>query len=178
MGPLLPVLVYLPVLALFGAVSTKLVARWEWPVYVAGGLFLWTFIEYLMHRYIFHYPVLSPRLQEIQAGMHLAHHDAPEDAKKIVARPLFSLTIATAIWGILFAAFRRVDQASLVMAGVIVGYLFYEFVHYAVHTRADGGPILRAWRRYHFYHHFQNGARCFGVTSPLWDVVFRTGRVT
>ena len=29
-------------------------------------------------------------------------------------------------------------------------------------------------RRHHFHHHFHNPKRNHGVTSPLWDLLFRT----
>ena len=37
-----------------------------------------------------------------------------------------------------------------------------------------GGDTEPPKRRTHFYHHFTNNKRCFGVTSPLWDYVFGT----
>ncbi len=170
--PLVPVLVYAPLLA--GAVAWNLsigLRPWEWPAHLAAGLFLWTLIEYLMHRWIFHGSVLPVKTRD---GLHLAHHVAPTAPEKIVAKPWFSLSIATGIWAILFAVLRSAPLASLTMTGVILGYLSYEFVHYGVHTRPGEVGGLRWWRRNHFYHHFQEPARAFGVTSPIWDFVFRT----
>ena len=62
------------------------------------------------------------------------------------------------------------------MAGVIVGYLSYEVVHYAIHRSRWFRHLFRPWVRNHLYHHHKDDSRCFGVTSPLWDWVFRTGR--
>lgn len=63
-------------------------------------------------------------------------------------------------------------QAGLWIAGVIAAYLAYEFVHLQIHSVTPGGPLLRALRRYHYYHHFADDHVCYGVTTPLWDVLF------
>jgi len=59
-----------------------------------------------------------------------------------------------------------------VIAGVMAGYLAYELVHLRIHSNAAGGPVLRALRRYHYYHHFADDHVCYGVTTPVWDAVF------
>lgn len=177
-NPLIPVACYAPMLGLFIAwgVAAGLFQQPVWGLYLAGGLVLWTLIEYLMHRFLFHFPPSSKKMQEIQANLHLKHHDYPHDPKQMVAQPSFSMPIAVAIWGVLRLALGAWEPACLVMVGVIVGYLLYEWVHFVVHMTTDGGPLVRFWRRYHFYHHFKNPARCFGVTTPLWDVLLGTGR--
>src|SRR3954465_10705768 len=59
-------------------------------------------------------------------------------------------------------------------AGFILGYLFYDYTHYYVHhfvPRTDFGKRLR---EHHMRHHFQDHRYGYGVSSPLWDFVFRT----
>ncbi|MCK6457046.1 MAG: sterol desaturase family protein, partial [Phycisphaerae bacterium] len=58
-------------------------------------------------------------------------------------------------------------------AGLLLGYVAYEFVHLSSHAGRRWGP-LRALDRYHMRHHFENANRTFGVTTPLWDWVFGT----
>jgi sterol desaturase/sphingolipid hydroxylase (fatty acid hydroxylase superfamily) len=62
------------------------------------------------------------------------------------------------------------------MAGVIVGYLSYEVIHYAIHRVPWARRLLRPLASHHLHHHYADPSRCFGVSSPLWDWVFRTGR--
>ena len=57
--------------------------------------------------------------------------------------------------------------------GVWAGFLYYEWVHYRVHISSSVRG-LNSHRRRHFAHHFVNDRTGFGVTSPLWDVVFGT----
>ncbi len=73
---------------------------------------------------------------------------------------------------------------SMLVAGVAAGltytlgfvgfYVVYEVLHRRSHTHAPIGPYGRWMRRHHFYHHFGNPKHNHGVTSPIWDVVFRT----
>jgi hypothetical protein len=66
------------------------------------------------------------------------------------------------------------NPAAVVMTGIWAGFLYYEAVHYRVHFSLSPTGIIAKQRRTHFYHHFSNNKRCFGVTSPLWDYVFGT----
>ena len=58
-------------------------------------------------------------------------------------------------------------------AGLLTGYVWYEFVHLAEHG-AWRLPMLRRLTRHHAWHHFKDWERAFGVTTPLWDWVFGT----
>ncbi len=170
--------VYVPLLAL--CVAWNLLAGGfgdpAWPLVVAGGLLAWTLIEYLLHRFVFHYPFRSRRMRATQLDLHLAHHERPERLELIVAGLSFSLPIGLAIFALLRLGLGTWERASLAMAGVIVGYLCYESIHFGIHTGAKGGALLRFWRRQHLSHHFADASRAFGVTSPLWDAVFGTRR--
>jgi sterol desaturase/sphingolipid hydroxylase (fatty acid hydroxylase superfamily) len=62
------------------------------------------------------------------------------------------------------------------MVGLIVGYLSYEFIHYGIHQMPWLRRLVKPLASHHLHHHYADDTRCFGVTSPLWDIVFRTGR--
>ena len=59
-------------------------------------------------------------------------------------------------------------------AGFVVGYLFYDGTHYYVHHFVPTTRWGKFLRRHHMTHHFADHDGGFGVSSPLWDVVFRT----
>jgi sterol desaturase/sphingolipid hydroxylase (fatty acid hydroxylase superfamily) len=105
--------------------------------------------------------------------IHQHHHDVPNDLTIVTAGPLFGLPIGV-IWYSLAALVIGPDRAAPLMSGVAFGYLFYEWVHYEAH----GGTHKAGWmgylKRYHLTHHHIAQNECFGVTSPLWDKVFRT----
>ncbi|MCA9539410.1 MAG: sterol desaturase family protein, partial [Myxococcales bacterium] len=58
--------------------------------------------------------------------------------------------------------------------GFGVVYATYEVIHRRLHTAAPLNAYGRWARRHHFYHHFADARRNHGVTTPLWDHVFRT----
>jgi 4-hydroxysphinganine ceramide fatty acyl 2-hydroxylase len=140
------------------------------------GILTWTLLEYCLHRFIFHIqvPLRDPRLREIVNASHLAHHASPRDRGKVLVRPGYGLVVSSILYGLIYLLTRSVFLTSGLVAGVWAGFLYYEAVHYRVHFSLSGSGFIARQRRTHFYHHFTNNKRCFGVTSPLWDYVFGT----
>ena len=145
---------------------------WLFPI----GIMIWTLLEYGLHRFVFHIqiPVRNPRLREILNASHAAHHASPRDPGKVLVRPLFGLVISAILYGLLSTVMKSFFSAAGVMLGIWAGFLYYEVVHYSVHFSLSPSGLIAGQRRAHFYHHFANNKRCFGVTSPLWDYVFGT----
>jgi len=145
---------------------------WLYPL----GLFIWTLLEYGLHRFVFHIAVVlrNPALREIVNGSHISHHAAPRDRDRVLVHPTYGLAVSAILYGIIYFAVGGPFRAAVVMAGIWTGFLYYEAVHYRVHFSLGSSGVIVRQRRAHFYHHFTNNRRCFGVTSPLWDYVFGT----
>ena len=62
------------------------------------------------------------------------------------------------------------------LAGLMSFYGVYEVLHRREHTHAGVNAYGRWARRHHFAHHYSDARFNHGVTTPLWDVVFRTWR--
>jgi sterol desaturase/sphingolipid hydroxylase (fatty acid hydroxylase superfamily) len=58
----------------------------------------------------------------------------------------------------------------------MTGYIAYDWVHYYTHHFHPRGGIGKWMRVYHLRHHYQDPDAHYGVSSPLWDVVFSTVR--
>ena len=93
--PAIPLILYLPVVGFM-----LYVARWRqgFPVLVVVGLFLlgmllWTLLEYLIHRYIFHYEPKTRVGKRLHYIIHGVHHDYPNDAKRLVMPPSVSVPL-------------------------------------------------------------------------------------
>ena len=70
------------------------------------------------------------------------------------------------------------SQAAVlpVFAGVLLGYLAYDCMHYAIHHGAlPRGGLLALIRSAHLEHHFRRPDANFGISSPLVDLLLRTG---
>lgn len=139
-----------------------------------GGLVLWTLVEYVLHRFFFH---TAPRGA---AGIrwhflaHGIHHLDPFDGTRLVFPPLAGFGIA----GVLFVLMNLVlplGAACAVMGGLLTGYLMYDMSHYVSHHGRIRDPWFRFLHRYHAAHHHRDPDALFGVSNPLWDLVFRTG---
>lgn len=137
-----------------------------------AGLFFFTFVEYLMHRYLYHLPATSPRNEKIAYTMHGVHHDYPKDKSRLAMPPVLSLIIAT----VLFILYRAVlgDLVFGFLSGFLIGYAGYLAIHYSVHAFRVPDNFLKILWHHHSIHHYRESDRAFGVSSPFWDMVFNT----
>src|SRR4051794_18026880 len=92
------------------------------------GIFLWTLLEYGLHRFLFHidFEFRNRRLAEFLNSSHLNHHTAPRDPDKLLVKPAFGLTVSTILFGLAYVASGSFFYASGIMAGIWVGFLYYE----------------------------------------------------
>ncbi|HYZ89402.1 MAG TPA: sterol desaturase family protein [Myxococcales bacterium] len=136
---------------------------------VLGGVLWWTFAEYAFHRWVYHLKAL----RVIGDPIHLFHHRNVDDPSVWNAGPLLAIPIAVAMAIPVLAVTRDWQTTELVLLGSVAAYLVYECVHHAVHARSySAGPL--AWLQGFHLHHHRNPRRCFGVTNPLWDILFGT----
>jgi sterol desaturase/sphingolipid hydroxylase (fatty acid hydroxylase superfamily) len=132
------------------------------------GLIFWTFLEYILHRFVFH------RFRGILGSFHHEHHGAPRSPEFLFVRPVYAIGISALLAaGVWFITGSMLQTAGL-MSGIWAGFVYYESVHYRVHMTASEGAVISRQRRAHFRHHFHDARRRFGVTTPIWDYVFRT----
>ena len=87
--------------------------------------------------------------------------------------PAASVPLAALFLGAFILIFGT-PTAYPVFAGLILGYLGYDYTHYHVHHHTPRTKLGRRLREQHMRHHFQDHRYGYGVSSPLWDVVFRT----
>jgi hypothetical protein len=132
---------------------------------VPAALVVWTLIEYVFHRFVFHLG---------SDKFHYAHHDAPTDRTFLLVRFPYVAAVSLALVALLMLLTGDAFTTTGFMCGIWAGFLMYEFVHYSVHLSSKHGRWMSGRRRVHFDHHFRNPKRHFGVTTSLWDFVFRT----
>lgn len=140
---------------------------------VALGAFAWTLLEYLLHRFV-HTLAQMPVIGMVIGRLHLKHHQNPADEAKVTTPVYGSLPIAVVCLGLLRLAGASWETSLTVMTGILSGYLFYEAVHFRIHSSATRGRVVALLRVAHIIHH-RDQLRHFGVTTPLWDWIFRTG---
>ena len=141
----------------------------------ALGVFAWTFLEYVLHRWVFHWkPDQKVEWQRDASWLiHGIHHDYPYDADRLVMPPTVTAIIAVLLWFPVKAALGAHLHYPF-FAGLVAGYVWYDLTHYYLHHAVPRTAIGRWMRKYHLVHHFQTPAVRYGITSPLWDHVFGT----
>ena len=140
---------------------------------VMFGVFVWTITEYLLHRFIFHLELKSELGKKIHFIFHGVHHDYPSDSRRLVMPPSVSIPLASLFY-ILFRFLIGDVAVYPFFAGFLSGYLFYDMTHYAVHHFNMHSKFWLALKHHHIKHHYKDPDRGFGVSSPLWDIVFGT----
>lgn len=137
------------------------------------GLFVWTLTEYTLHRFVFHFQPKSQLGQRLHFIFHGVHHDYPSDTKRLVMPPSVSLPLATLFY-FLFKTILGVSFVAPFVMGFLFGYLFYDISHYAIHHFNMHSKFWLAIKNHHMKHHYQDPAKGFGVSTPLWDIIIGT----
>lgn len=172
---LVPVFIFVPVILIstYIALFAKPIGVFTYFEFFFIGLFVWTFVEYIMHRFVFHYVPKNKTGLRLHFIFHGVHHDYPSDAKRLVLPPSVSIPLASAFY-FLFNAILPPNYVFGFFPGFILGYLFYDISHYAIHHFNFKGNIWKKIKQHHMLHHYQDPDKGYGVSSPLWDKVFRS----
>ena len=148
------------------------------PIGFVLGLFLWSFAEYNIHRFFFHFHPHTPWQERIVFLFHGVHHAQPRMKTRLVMPPAASIPMVAVAFGVidllLGSLLRQPAWVGPLLAGLILGYLAYDLLHYATHRLPMRSGYLKYLKRYHMLHHYKTPDARFGVTSPFWDWVYGT----
>ena len=137
------------------AIGLAQVVLWQ----IILGVFAWSLVEYSIHRFLFHRRFRRD---------HWAHH---VDTKAYIGISGVYLS-AVSLIALLPVYWLRLTS---LYSGFMMGYFSYLLLHFIMHR-----PQLRIYSlieklaRNHEVHHQKGIEKNFGVTSPLWDFIFRT----
>jgi sterol desaturase/sphingolipid hydroxylase (fatty acid hydroxylase superfamily) len=171
--PSIPAIVFVPVIVAAEWIgATKGWNAWQLVLISLGGIAFWTLTEYWLHRLVFHWEPDNAFGRRMHFIIHGIHHDHPNDKLRLVMPPSVSIPLAA----VFFLAFLAVlgNAAYPAFGGFMLGYLFYDYTHYYVHHFVPKSKLGKKLREQHMRHHFQDHRFGYGVSSPVWDVVFRT----
>jgi sterol desaturase/sphingolipid hydroxylase (fatty acid hydroxylase superfamily) len=167
---------------LMAAISGGLGIHWAeavWPPVVATMLIglLYPLAEYGLHRYVLHGRFLYkvPLTASLWKRIHFDHHRDPHDLRVLFGALYTTVpTIALVALPIGWTMDGRAGAAAAFAAGSLI-ICFYEFCHCVQHLHyTPKSPFLRRIKRLHLAHHFHNETGNYGITSFIWDRVFRT----
>lgn len=171
--PIIPLLLWSPISLYWfinGMQVGNVFSMIAWPII---GIVCWTLVEYLMHRFVFHFPAKSKGMKRFVYLFHGLHHDDPNDPTRLVFPPVPAILIMSLLY-LLFSLIIPAPYLYLYMAGFVWGYLCYDYIHFATHHFNMTSKVGRFLKKYHLQHHHFHEPVKFGVSSPLWDFIFRT----
>ncbi len=137
-----------------------------------AGFIAFTLIEYLIHKHLFHMLPNTKLKADIQYKVHGVHHDFPKEKDRLAMPPPLSVLLS-----VLFFLFFKLIMGNFAfgfMPGFLFGYTAYLFVHYIVHAWQPPNNVFKELWIHHGIHHYKDHDRAYGVSSPLWDFIFRT----
>ncbi len=137
------------------------------------GLLFFTFIEYIVHRYLYHSGEDYKDEKNWQYKIHGIHHAIPRE-KHYLAMPLIlALVVAGILFGLLYLGLG--NYIYFFFPGFLSGYAIYLYIHYTIHTKTPpkNSKLKYLWT-HHNIHHYKDDDKAYGVSSPLWDYIFGT----
>jgi sterol desaturase/sphingolipid hydroxylase (fatty acid hydroxylase superfamily) len=111
----------------------------------------WTLVEYATHRFVLH---------AIARAQHGLHHARPQEP---IDKIFWQIWLAFGVLNLM--------AGGATLAGVLVAYAWYLFVHYCAHHNPAMLPAS-VLKHHRDHHRFAN--RNYGVTTKLWDRAFGT----
>jgi len=169
-----PLYIFLPVIAYFLYKSIQFsLSISNIILFILIGIVIWSFTEYSLHRFIFHFPAKSEFGKKIHFTFHGVHHDYPSDTKRLVMVPTVSIPLSILFYYIFESIFGDILVAPI-FVGFIAGYLFYDITHYAIHHFNMHSKFWLVIKNHHIKHHFENPGLGYGVSSPIWDKIIGT----
>ena len=138
-----------------------------WAAACLVGITGYSLLEYVLHRVVLHHISPFRRMHDLHHANPTAMVGTPTWMTSAFAVGVFATLWWTAGWYV----------ACGLTFGLILGYLWYVFLHHVVHrwpTRK--GSFLHASKRRHAQHHYSVRPCNFGVTTAYWDRLFGSAR--
>ncbi|KAJ7417822.1 fatty acid 2-hydroxylase [Pitangus sulphuratus] len=152
------------------------VHKYYFPFIFLLGMILWSLLEYLIHRFVFHMkpPASNYYLITLHFLLHGQHHKSPFDSSRLVFPPVPASLVIGFFYGVLRLLLPEVLGLSVFVGG-LCGYVIYDMMHYYLHYGSPKkGTYLYGLKAYHVKHHFEHQKSGFGISTRFWDYPFRT----
>jgi sterol desaturase/sphingolipid hydroxylase (fatty acid hydroxylase superfamily) len=180
--PTVVLIIWTPIMAIFLVIAIagkpEGISLFYVPAGFLAGLFTWTLSEYTLHRFVFHFRLRTPWQERLSFLFHSVHHAQPMSKTRLVVPPAVSIPLALLFYGFFYLALSVLlgiaHWIAPLFPGFVGGYLLYDMLHYSTHHFRFRWRAWQFLRRHHMAHHAQTPTMRFGVSSPLWDIVFGT----
>lgn len=140
------------------------------------GVVTYAFMEYVTHRFLFHMkPPKNLFLLKLIKRLHYDHHVHPNNLKLLFLPLWYSLPNAVVLSLIYYSIVQSINLTVPFTTGLTVMLLIYEWKHYIAHVSIKPITPLGRWlKKTHLLHHFKNENYWYGVSNPIFDMIFGT----
>jgi dihydroceramide fatty acyl 2-hydroxylase len=138
------------------------------------GVFYWTFLEYAIHRWVYHTHFKTRILSYFLGSFHLYHHKEVGDRRVYNSGFLMIYLVTPVVISPFFLITRNLGILGALILGFSIAYFIYECVHFLIHYKKFHTGYMAYIQNYHFYHHEKASNKNFGNTSHLWDLIVGT----
>jgi sterol desaturase/sphingolipid hydroxylase (fatty acid hydroxylase superfamily) len=173
-------LVWTPFLALMTGVSLLAGTR---ALTIAGGMafgvVVYSVVEYLMHRYLYHWEPESRFLRTITADVgrrHMRHHREPEKMHGAINDRQAPIVVFASLLAVASALVMPwpLGFGLMAIAAGAANYVLQELLHFGTHHLPMRHPLLAAMKRHHMLHHYRDWDMNYGLFWPFWDMILGT----
>lgn len=143
---------------------------------LVSGLLIWTLLEYILHRFVFHSEERIPDSRWWITShflIHGIHHAFPADNLRLVFPPALAAVLAVLLKS-LYDSILPENLTDILFAGTGIGYIIYDVFHYHIHHISPSNPYIIYMKAYHMHHHYKIPTLGFGVSNKLWDIILDT----
>ena len=144
-----------------------------------AGIPLWTFVEYLFHRFVLHGHFADGEgwirkfAHRRLDPLHWEHHERPWDGMHINGE-LKDLLVLFFVFAPL-SFIGPIWSLPVLYAGVVQSYVAEEWIHHSVHFYNFRSPYFRYIKAHHLFHHSPKGEKMgYGLTNGFWDIICNT----
>lgn len=155
--------VWLPAIAGLVAWLDRANFGFAWLLILIVGFILFTFVEYVVHRWLLHGPLWSAAV--LKGADHQHHHSHPQQ------HVLFPWWYTPALFGLAWLALG--SWSPPLFAGFTLGAMWFFTIHHAMHHWSRQWAWVERYSRWHDLHHKDLPAN-YGITHPYWDKLFGT----
>lgn len=162
-------------------VLAMVVLVWQFSVWMlvalAYGALVQFFVEYLMHRFVFHgtAPQDQGPFNELYRN-HIGHHEYPSDPEFFTGGdhwyPVRFAVMSVLAHTLVLWPFVGLNAAAAwscvaLFGGSITAYTYYEYCHTLAHLRIPKGRFGQYVTRAHLAHHYQDHHATFHVSGGM-----------
>lgn len=157
-----------------GFTSSQPISRHVFMGAVLFGLAYWTWLEYTLHRFVFHGIPTNSRLGiRAHFWLHGQHHKFPRDPMRLVFPTAAALAIAAIVLGC-WSIVCPFHLAVAITVGIGIGYMWYDLSHYYIHHGNPTSGFFKRLKDAHRSHHYKDSTKGYGISNKLWDDVHGT----